>query len=418
MLYICIETAGKSRPVLSRWESAVRIIGDENIPCLKEAFSRLGKVESVPGRKLSAETIRNADVLLVRSVTRVNESLLENTSIKFVGTATIGMNHVDLDYLAERKIGFASAPGSNANSVAEYIMAAILVIAERHDLNLEGSALGIVGAGNVGSRVLKMADVLGMKTMLNDPPLRRQTGDDKYRPLDKILGADFITLHVPLTFEGEDKTHHLANGNFFGRMKRNAFFINSSRGGVMDSAALFSALENKRIKGASLDVWENEPNMEVEFLRRVELGTPHIAGYSLDGKVNGTVMIYEACCKHFKLNQKWNWRECMPEAKAAEIEVDCNDQEQKVILRTIRKVYDIEEDDRRFRQILSRRERERRGFFDALRANYHVRREFHNTKLLFNNCSEALKKKLAGLGFIINDMNFLQRNGEESERYI
>jgi len=381
----------------------MRIIADENIPLVKEAFGRIGDVETMPGRDISRGNIRDADVLLVRSITKVDRDLLEGASVKFVATATIGMDHIDREYLAKRGIGFASAPGSNANSVAEYIIAALLVLAERYDLSLDGMRIGIVGVGNVGSRLQKKTEALGMKTILNDPPLFRRTRDEKYRPVDEIFSADFVTLHVPLTFKGDDRTFHLADVGFFNQMKSDAFFINSSRGAVMDTKALLSALHESKIGGAVLDVWENEPHIDPELLELVEIGTPHIAGYSLDGKVNGTAMIFEAACKFFDIDEGWDYPAEMPAAPVERIEVDCKGADEKIILDTVRKVYDIEEDDRRLSGMVSRKESERGIFFDALRKNYPVRREFFNTKLILKNCSEELKRKFEGLGFVIQE---------------
>ena len=382
----------------------MKIIADENIPFVRQAFGRIGDVMTMPGRSMSKKNVGHADVLLVRSITKVGRELIDGTNVKFVATATIGMDHIDEAYLSKQGIGFASAPGSNANSVSEYIIASLLVLARRHELTLEGMTIGIVGVGNVGSRVLKKAEALGMKTILNDPPLFRKTHDKKYRPLEEIFAADFVTLHVPLTFEGEDRTFHLADADFFSRMRKDAFFINSSRGGVMDTPALLSALGKSQIKGAVLDVWENEPNIDVELLKFVGIGTPHIAGYSLDGKVNGTVVIFEAVCKYFKIDEKWDYLKDMPKAPVGKITVRCKGPDEKIILDTIRKVYDIEADDKRLREMLSKNENERGEFFDSLRKNYPVRREFYNTNLALANYSEHLKRKFEGLGFVIEEV--------------
>jgi erythronate-4-phosphate dehydrogenase len=381
----------------------MKIIADENIPLVKEAFGRIGDVETMPGREMSRENIQAADVLLVRSITRVDEGLLEGTNVKFVATATIGTDHVDEAYLRRKGIGFAAAPGSNANSVAEYIIAALLVLAERHAFILEGMTLAIVGVGNVGSKVQKKAEALGMRTILNDPPLFRTTRHEKYRPLDEVFSADIVTLHVPLTFKGEDRTHHLADARFFNRMKQNAFFINSARGGVMDTSALLPALSESRIKGAVLDVWENEPNIDAALLELADIGTPHIAGYSLDGKVNGTAMIFGAACAHFKTDEQWNLQEAMPAPPLKNIDVECNGADEQIIRTTVRRLYDIEEDDARLRRILSQKENEREMFFDALRKDYPVRREFSNTKLVLKDCSDKLKSKFKGLGFSVEE---------------
>ena len=198
----------------------MKIIADENIPFVAECFSSIGEVETVPGRGITPAVVADTDVLLVRSITPVGTDLLVGSKVRFVGTATIGFDHVDTEYLSQSNIGFASAPGSNANSAAEYVVAALLNIARRHSIDLEGKSIGIIGVGNVGGRVAKKASALGMKLFLNDPPLQRQTGDSKYLPIEKLFDCDFVTLHTPLTFEGEDKTSHLADDTFFKSLKK------------------------------------------------------------------------------------------------------------------------------------------------------------------------------------------------------
>ncbi len=211
----------------------MKIIADANIPFVKECFSSVGEVEVLPGREMGPSVVRDAEIVLVRSITRVDSDLLAGSKVRFVGTATIGFEHIDAEYLSRNNIGFASSPGSNANSAAEYVVAALLEIGRRHNIKLEEKTIGIVGVGNVGSRVEKKARALGMKVLLNDPPLQRASGDAKYLPLEELFECDFITLHTPLTFEGVDKTFHLADEKFFKLLKSGCVFFNTSRGGVV-----------------------------------------------------------------------------------------------------------------------------------------------------------------------------------------
>ncbi|MHC4912347.1 MAG: 4-phosphoerythronate dehydrogenase, partial [Planctomycetota bacterium] len=243
----------------------MKIVADANIPFVRNCFSSLGEVEVVPGREITSNVIADADVLLVRSITQVDSDLLAGSSVRFVGTATIGFDHVRTDFLLSNNIGFASAPGSNANSAAEYVLAALLSVARKRKIQLEGKSIGIVGVGNVGSKVEKKAKALGMKVYLNDPPLQRQTGDAKYLPLEKLFGCDFITLHTPLTFEGIDKTFHLADERFFKLLKPACIFINTSRGAVVDTITLKGAIQSGKLGAVVLDVWENEPNINIEL---------------------------------------------------------------------------------------------------------------------------------------------------------
>ncbi len=379
--------------------SRLRVVADENIPFAEEAFSTLGQVTLVPGREMTAETVRDCDVLCCRSVTRVGPDLLEGSRVRFVGTATIGIDHVDVDYLRGRGIAFASAPGSNANSVAEYVVAALLVLARRHAFRLEGKTIGVVGAGNVGSRVARKAQGLGMRVLLNDPPLARQSGDPRFLPLDALFGADVITLHVPLTRSGPDPTWHMADAGFFERMRPDAFFINTSRGAVADTEAVKEALRGERLAGAVLDVWEDEPVIDLELLRLVEIGTPHIAGYSFDGKVCATETIYRAACEALNLEATWEPSALMPPPQHPHLTLECSGRhDEDVVREAVLTIYDIEADDRALRK--SPADAEARGaYFDHLRKTYHERREFHNTTLVLRDGSPGLARKLAGLGF-------------------
>jgi erythronate-4-phosphate dehydrogenase len=402
----------------------MKIVADENIPFVAECFSSLGKVEAVPGQEITPSIVANADALLVRSVTRVNSDLLAGSKIRFVGTATIGFDHIDIDFLREHQIGFASAPGSNANSVAEYVIAALLEVAQKGNNNLQGKSIGIIGVGNVGSRVEKKAKALGMNVFLNDPPLQRQTGDPKYLSIEELFDCDFITLHTPLTFEGIDKTLHLANEKFFKSLKTGCIFLNTSRGGVVDSRALKAAIKSGRLEAVVLDVWEDEPNIDTELLEMVDIGTPHIAGYSLDGKVVGMIMIYKAACKYFGLEAKFDAESFLPPPDVPELTINLHPvrkagsnkakpgvktisngasegSEQDVLRAAIEKIYDIKEDDARLRQILNMPAEKRGKFFEQLRVNYPVHREFHNTKIRIKDRNSSLAKKLKGIGFLL-----------------
>ena len=383
----------------------MKIVADINIPFVDKCFSSLGDVIVTGGREMTPELVKNADILLVRSITRVNSDLLDGSSVKFVATATIGTDHIDPDYLASRGIGFSSAPGSNANSVAEYVVAALLALGKKHKFTLEGKSIGIAGVGNVGSRVEKKVRALGMNPVLNDPPLARKTGDRKYRPLDEIFDCDFITFHTPLTHEGEDKTYHLADESFFAALKETAYFINTSRGAVVETAAIRNALSHRKIAGAVLDVWENEPDIDPELLLKVDLSTPHIAGYSYDGKVAGMIMIYNAACDFFGIDPSFTANDFLPEPEVDRIVIDpAAGDEQTIIHDTVQSIYVINRDDFNTREILIVEPQKRGKWFDDLRKNYPVRREFQNTRIIIEDKNTPLAKKLEGIGFKI-DLN-------------
>ena len=382
----------------------MKIVADQNIPFVEECFSSIGDVTLVGGRQVTPELVKDADILLVRSITKVNADLLEGSAVKFVATATIGVEHVDQEYLASKGIGFASAPGSNANSVAEYIVAALLTLGKKYQYALAGKSIGVVGVGNVGSKVAAKCAALDMKVVLNDPPLARQTGDDKYRSLDEVLACDFVTMHTPLTRQGPDISYHLAGERFFAALKSGAVFLNSSRGKVHDNNALKQAMESGKLGGVVLDVWENEPNIDPWLLQKIDLSTPHIAGYSYDGKVIGMTMIYEACCRHFGLQAAHTAADFLPAPEVSEIRIDAEQlklDEQGIIHDTVQQVYVINRDDFNTREILLQPEDERAAWFDSLRKNYPVRREFQNTIVRLPDAQSPLAKKLAGIGFQI-----------------
>jgi len=378
----------------------MKIVADGNIPFVKECFTTMGEVKVVPGRQIKPEVLADADCLLVRSVTKVNEKLLAGSKVRFVATATIGFEHINTEYLVKNKIGFASAPGSNANSVAEYIVAALLSVGKKRKIKLEGKSIGIVGVGNVGSRVAKKCAALGMKVLLNDPPLQRQTGDAKYLPIEKLYNCDFITFHTPLTFEGIDKTFHLADEKLFKSLKSGCVFINTSRGGVMDTNALKAVMKGGRFRAVILDVWENEPNIDTELLRMVDIGTPHIAGYSYDGKIAGMIMIYEAACKFFKVMPQRTIADFLPAPLVPEIRIENTGSDgQEILHETVQQIYPINQDDFNTREILVVEQQLRGKFFDDLRKNYPVRREFQNTNVMIADSGQRIADRLEGIGF-------------------
>lgn len=383
----------------------MKIAADTNIPFVKECFDSVGQVTLVSGREMYPEIIADADALLVRSVTKVNEKLLAGSKVKFVGTATIGFEHIDIEYLNKNQIGFASAPGSNANSVAEYVVAALLEIGQKHCLELQGKAIGIIGVGNVGSKIEAKCKALGMVPVLNDPPLKRKTGDEKYRPLQELFDCDFITCHTPLTTEGQDKTYHLADESFFNSLKDGVVFFNTSRGGVVDTAAIKKEIKNGKIRATVLDVWEDEPSIDKDLLEMVDIGTPHIAGYSYDGKVAGMIMIYNALCKHFNLKPEHTINDFLPAPAAGQIKLRTKGySQQQVIKAAVNEIYKITDDDKNLRSILNLPMGKRCATFDRLRKEYPIRREFQNTTVAIVDEPSGVGDKLKGIGFKVKDV--------------
>jgi erythronate-4-phosphate dehydrogenase len=384
----------------------MRIIADENIPYVAEAFERLGSVKTLPGRKMTPDVLAGADALLVRSITPVNEALLANTPVRFVGTATIGFDHVDTAYLHRQGIAFATAAGSNANSVAEYITAALLVLAERFDLCLEGKTLGVVGYGNVGTKVVRHAShVLGMNVLISDPPLQRQGVPVGFVELDQLLAeSDAVTFHVPLTRDGPDRTHRLIDAAHLAKMKPGAILLNTARGSVVVGPDLKAALAAGRLRAAVLDVWEDEPHIDPDLLRRVALATPHIAGYSFDGKVAGTQMLFDALCRHYKITDKFvNWTQLVPPAVDPVIPFRPTSDDQADLRQLLRRIYDIEADDARLRQLAALPADQQGPYFDKLRKEYPVRREAWNYTVQLPPDAGPLLAKLESLRFNVGN---------------
>jgi erythronate-4-phosphate dehydrogenase len=358
----------------------MKIIADKLIYKVEEAFAGLGEVTAVESARINRELVSDADILLVRSVTQVNAALLEGTPVKFVASASIGVDHVDTFFLRENCIGFAHAPGSSADSVAEYAVAALLEICAKSGRGGPGELkLGIIGAGNVGSRVCRFAAALGMECILNDPPKKALTGNEVYRPLDEVLErADIISLHVPLIDSGPDTTYHMVGVEFVSRMKQGAALINTSRGRVIDEKSFKTVCS--RLGIIVLDVFEKEPAISVETLRLADITTPHIAGYSLDGKLRGTDMIYKSAAAFFFKDAAWDSSRPGLQGQKRAIDLTAS---KNPIYDGVKSAYSIMADDEQFRKIYSVAKEEQVKFFEDLRANYHKRLEFpHYTMLL------------------------------------
>lgn len=375
-----------------------------------EAFGTLGEVGVLEGRNLNHAALLESTLLAIRSTTRVTPELLTGTAVRFVGTATIGTDHLDMAFLESQGIRWAHAPGSNANSVGEYVTAALLTLASRGWGPLEGRTLGIVGLGNVGRQVARKARALGMHILANDPPRARALarGEAPADPeveafvgLDDLLaGADIVTLHVPLTTSGADATVGMAGERFFARMRRGAVFVNAARGPVMDTDALLRALVDGRLAHAVIDTWEGEPRIRRDLLDRTALATPHIAGYSFDGKVNGTVMIYRASCEFLGAAPCWEAADVLPPPPVPRLEVSVAGRSDEAVLYDIvRRVYAIEQDDINLRQGIAHEPDAIGRVFDALRGGYGMRREFPFTQVVVPDAGPALRRKLPALGF-------------------
>ncbi|NVO20864.1 MAG: 4-phosphoerythronate dehydrogenase [Bacteroidetes bacterium] len=371
----------------------VKIIADENIPFLKGVLEPYADITYMKGDKINHETVQHADALLIRTRTTCNSSLLKNTAVKFIGTATIGFDHIDTQFCDSKKITWINAPGCNSSSVQQYIASALIELANRYKIRLKGKTLGIIGVGNVGSKVEKIGRALGMNVVMNDPPRARNEKHHHFVPLEVLAASsDIISVHVPLNLSGQDKTKDLINNQLIKIMKPGACLINSSRGEVVNTLAIKQALANGNLALAILDVWEKEPAIDLALLKAVFIGTPHIAGYSTDGKANGTAMVVQAISRKFGFPLNDWYPSQLPVPDSIQIELDGTGKNlEDILAEVLPKTYDIRTDDKNLRSDP--------GKFEQLRSQYQVRREFTAYTLHTSNLEAAAVKVLADLGF-------------------
>ena len=349
----------------------MHIVADENIPLLDEFFAAFGSIRRLPGRGITAADVRDADLLLVRSVTQVNRALLEGSRVRFVGTCTIGTDHLDLDYFAEAGIAWSSAPGCNARGVVDYVLGSVLTLAEREGVDPAARVYGVVGAGQVGGRLVNLLRGLGWPVRVCDPPRQAAEGGD-FVSLQRIIDeCDVISLHTPL----DASTRHLFDTTRLAALKPGTWLINASRGAVVDNAALRTLLPQRPDLKAVLDVWEGEPQADVELAALCQLATPHIAGYSLDGKLRGTAQIYQACCRVLGVAEQVSLADLLPSPWLSELSIDGSADPAWVLASLCRAVYDPRRDDADFRRSLIGDADARRAGFDRLRKHYPMRRE-------------------------------------------
>lgn len=376
----------------------MKFIADDKIPFLKGVLEQFAEVIYLPGSSINVNDLADADALIVRTRTKCDESLLRDTPVKFIGTATIGFDHIDTDYCRKKDIYWTNAPGCNSGSVKQYITAALLKLSHEYHFNLNEKTIGIIGVGNVGSKVEKVARALGMNVLLNDPPRERREGKKDFVTFDTILKeADIITLHVPLNKTGVDKTYHLFSEEVLSKTVKKPWLINSSRGEVVETSALKKALKSTLIKGAILDVWEREPDIDPELISSAFIATPHIAGYSTDGKAYGTSMVVNALSRHFRLPLTGWYPENVPPPTIPEIVIDGpGKSDEEIVREAVMHTYDISLDDINLRQSIYA--------FEKQRGDYRQRREFQAYTVMLKGSSEMVKRILEELGFKVEFM--------------
>ncbi|MBD2797674.1 4-phosphoerythronate dehydrogenase PdxB [Xenorhabdus sp. 18] len=370
----------------------MKILVDENMPYAEQLFQQLGEVQAIPGRPVPEGVLEHADAFMVRSVTKVNESLLQGSSVKFVGTATAGMDHVDQQWLSQAGIGFSAAPGCNAIAVVEYVFSALMLLAEQDQFQLKDKTVGIVGVGNVGGRLAERLAALGVKTLLCDPPRADRGDEGEFWPLEKLVKeADILTFHTPLNQSGPYQTYHLADAELLSALPDNRILINASRGEVVDNQALLAVLQQGKKLRTVLDVWEPEPNLSLPLLELVDIATPHIAGYTLEGKARGTTQVFEAYCEFLGQPRKTELADWLPASDFSQITVQ-GEVTQSVLKRLMHLVYDVRRDDAPLRQVA-----DQVGAFDRLRKNYPERREW--SSLTVHCDAEESAQLLSSIGF-------------------
>ena len=375
----------------------LKIVADDKIPFLKGVLDSHVDIAYLPGAKIMAEDVKDADAIFTRTRTKCNKSLLCDSRVKLIATATIGYDHIDTDYCDAAGIRWVNAPGCNSGSVQQYITAAITTLVWQRNLRFSELTLGIIGVGHVGSKVAQVARALGMRVLLNDPPRADREGPEAFTSLDRLLQeSDIVTIHTPLTKEAPYPTFHLASGDFFDRMKNGAVFINSSRGPVTDSKALKQAAN--MLSGYILDVWEGEPYPYASLLAEAFIGTPHIAGYSSDGKANGTIACIRAFSSFFGLTTFNDWRRrpesIPPPPMATFFSLDGTGKSyEQIIFEAVTHTYPIWEDSNRLKNSP--------GTFEEQRGGYWIRREFNNFTIKPANISAETLLSLQKIGFII-----------------
>ncbi|MBA1202097.1 4-phosphoerythronate dehydrogenase PdxB [Pseudomonas capeferrum] len=377
------------------------IVADENIPLLDAFFAGFGEIRRYPGRSIDADCVRDADVLLVRSVTRVDRQLLEGSRVRFVGTCTIGTDHLDLGYFAQAGIHWSSAPGCNARGVVDYVLGSLLTLAELDGVALPERTYGVIGAGQVGGRLVRVLQGLGWKVLVCDPQRQAEEGGD-FVSLEQVLAqCDVISLHTPLERDGAYPTWHLLGRSELARLRSGAWLINASRGPVVDNAALREVLLEREDLHAVLDVWEGEPQVDLDLADLCTLATPHIAGYSLDGRQRGTAQIYQALCRWRGEAEQVRLADLLPRQRLAQIDLDSAAEPAWALATLCRAVYDPRRDDADFRRSLSNDPGQQRAAFDLLRKHYPARREIEGLTVRLRGEAPQLAQVVKAVGGVL-----------------
>lgn len=373
------------------------IVIDDAVPYAEEIFGQIGQIKLMPGKEIDAKAVKNAKALIIRSRTQINEHLLKDSSVEFVGSTVVGLDHVDLSYLKQAGIHFYSAQGCNANSVAEFVINALFEAAEHYDFHLTEKTLGIIGVGNVGSRLFQKAEKLGIKCLVNDPPKQQLEPDAyQYQNLDKVLQADMISVHTPLTFGGEFPTYHLIDKEKLSRLNNQQILINAARGGIIDESVWAKTPTLCNI----IDCWENEPNIDETLYQTAFLATPHIAGHSFEAKLAGSSMVYQALCDYLQQPVNNQWQQNIPKPKQPYRFSENNQNTlislQKQLLEIFRHCHNIRLD---HQSISAENHLETQKKYEFFRRNYPIYHEWHQHSF-YKTSNQELNNLLKTIGFM------------------
>ncbi|OOE89720.1 4-phosphoerythronate dehydrogenase [Salinivibrio sharmensis] len=382
----------------------MKIVVDENMPYAQTLFSQLGEVVALPGRAIRAADLIDADALMVRSVTQVNHALIDGaTRLRFVGSATAGEDHLDFSALQAQGVHATAAPGCNKVGVAEYVISALLVLAQQQGFNITDRTVGIVGVGHVGHYLSERLAALGIKTLLCDPPRQARENLADMVDIDTLIAqSDVVTFHTPLTTTGAYPTYHLMNQARLDALASGSILINAARGPIVDNQALKARLARGDID-AVLDVYEHEPEVDLALIERLAFATPHVAGYGLEGKARGTTMVFNALCEHLGLPERAHACELLPTAPIPHVAL-AQPWQQSDLMALTQLVYDIRRDDSDFRRAMHAAGDDKtaqRTAFDQLRKNYWDRREY--SAITVAGQADFGLQSLAKLGFSIEE---------------
>jgi erythronate-4-phosphate dehydrogenase len=366
----------------------VSVVADEAIPFLKGVTEPWCDISYAGGSDISPQMLAGTDALIVRTRTRCNRALLEGSSVSFIATATIGYDHIDTEYCHQNNIKWSSAPGCNSGSVMQYMVSAILHLTALSGVEPGQLTMGIVGAGHVGSKVAAAASALGMRVLINDPPRQRREGKSQFSALPKLLKeSDMVSLHVPMKVTGQDSTFHLAGREFIASMKRGSILFNTSRGGVTDEEAVKRALWSGKLGGYVADVWNLEPAADQELIDMAMIATPHIAGYSADGKLNGTRMSLQALAAKFSIPLSLPGNEVLPVPSNNQIYLPAGHLSgTEMLTYLVNQTCNVSQESRIFKSDPSK--------FELLRNNYPTRREFFAYTITGSHTAITSAKKL------------------------